>query len=54
MDQLEELEERREALREEISGLETQVKAKEKTIGPWIERRIIRIREEEERLGILI
>lgn len=52
--QLEELKERREALREEIAGLETQVKAKEKTIGPWIERRITRIREEEERLGTLI
>jgi uncharacterized small protein (DUF1192 family) len=52
--QLEELKERREALREEISRLETQVKAKEKTIGPWIERRITRIREEEERLGTLI
>ena len=52
--QLEELKERREALGEEISVLETQGKAKEKTIGPWIERRITRIREEEERLGILI
>ena len=52
--QLEELKERREALRDEIFGLETQVKAKEKTIGPWIERSITRIREEEERLGTLI
>ena len=52
--QIEELRERREALREEIAGLEMQVKGKEKTIAPWIERRITRIRTEEERLGNLI
>jgi hypothetical protein len=52
--QMEELKERRESLREEIAGLETQVKAKGQTIGPWIQRRITRIREEEERLGTLI
>ena len=52
--QLEELMEQRESLREEIIGLEAQVKAKEKTIGPWIERRITRVRQEEERLSTLI
>ncbi len=52
--QLEELRAQRESLREEITGLETQVKAKGETIGPWIERRITRIRKEEERLCTMI
>ena len=52
--QLEELREQRESLREEISGLEAQIQGKGKTIGPWIERRITRIRQEEERLSTLI
>ncbi len=52
--QLEELRAQRESIREEISGLETQVKAKGETIGPWIERRIARIRQEEERLSKII
>ena len=52
--QIEELKERRESLREEIAGLESQVTAKGESIGPWIQRRITRIREEEERLGRLI
>jgi len=52
--QLEELRAQRESLREEIAGLEAQVKAKGDTIGPWIEKRIARIRQEEERLAALI
>jgi len=52
--QLEELKEQRKSLREEITGLEAQVKAKGETIGPWIERRIARIRKEEERLAAMI
>ena len=52
--QLEELRAQRESLREEITGLEAQVKAKGETIGPWIERRITRIQREEERLCAII
>ena len=52
--QIEELKERRDSLREEITGLERQIKTKGESIGPWIQRRITRIREEEERLGRLI
>ena len=52
--QLEGLKQQRESIREEISGLEAQVKSKSKTIGPWIERRIARIQREEERLNAMI
>mgnify|MGYP000156201965 CR=1 FL=1 len=52
--QLAELRQQRDSLHEEIIGLETQAKAKGKTIGPWLEQRIIRIRQEEERLCTLI
>ena len=52
--QLEKLRAQRESLREEITGLEAQVKAKGETIGPWIEQRIAQIRRQEERLcGII-
>lgn len=51
---LEELKERRDSLREEIAGLEAQMKTKGETIAPWIERRIARIRQDEERLNTMI
>ena len=52
--QLEELTEQRESLREEITGFEDQAKAKGETIGPWIERHILWVRKEEERLDAMI
>ncbi len=52
--QLEALRAQRESMREEITGLEAQVRAKGETIGPWIERRITRIQQEEERLCAII
>ncbi len=52
--QLEELKEQREALREEITGLQTQLKAKGESIRPWIAQRIDRIKQEEERLTMVI
>ena len=48
--QVEELKEQRDAIREEIAGLQGQLKAKGESIRPWIERRIARIKLEEERL----
>ncbi len=52
--QLEKLKEQRESIREEIAGLEAQVKTKGETIGSWIKRRIARIQKEEERLTTMI
>lgn len=52
--QVEELKEQRDAIREEISGLEAQAKSKGDTIRPWIERRITRIKQEETRLSAMI
>ncbi|MCA9461904.1 MAG: mechanosensitive ion channel [Nitrospira sp.] len=52
--QAEELREQRDALREEIAGLESQSKTKGQKIRPWIERRIKRIKQEEERLSTMI
>ncbi|MFZ1744412.1 MAG: mechanosensitive ion channel domain-containing protein [Nitrospirales bacterium] len=54
MAQIEALKEQREAIREEITVLEGQAKSKKEHIGPWIERRITRIRQEEERLSLQI
>ncbi len=54
MAQIEALKEQREAIREEIAALEGQAKSKKEHIGPWIEQRITRIRQEEERLSLLI
>ncbi|MDT3778310.1 mechanosensitive ion channel [Nitrospira sp. MA-1] len=54
MAQIEGLKEQREAIREEIAVLEGQAKSKKEHIGPWIEQRITRIRQEEERLTLLI
>jgi small-conductance mechanosensitive channel len=54
MAQIQALKEQREALREEIAGLEAQLKSKGENIRPWIERRITRIRQEEERLNLMI
>ncbi len=54
MAQIEALKEQREAIREEIAVLEGQAKSKKEHIGPWIEQRITRIRQEEERLSLLI
>ncbi|MBA3966179.1 MAG: mechanosensitive ion channel [Nitrospirales bacterium] len=54
MAQIVALKEQREAIREEIAGLEGQTKSKKEHIGPWIEQRITRIRQEEERLSLLI
>jgi len=51
---VEELKAQREALREEIAGLKLQAKSKEDSIRPWIERRIARIQQEEERLSAMI
>jgi len=52
--QTEALKDQREAIREEIAGLKAQIKSKGKTIGPWIERRITQIQQEEERLSSMI
>ena len=54
MAQIEALKEQRDAIREEIAGLEAQIKSKGETIRTWIERRITHIRQEEERLSHLI
>ncbi len=54
MAQIEALKDQREAIREEIAGLKAQIKSKGKTIGPWIERRITQIQQEEERLSSMI
>ena len=54
MAQIEALKEQREAIREEFSVLESQAKSKKEYIGPWIEQRITRIRQEEERRSLLI
>ncbi len=54
MAQIEALKEQRDAIREEISGLEAQIKSKGETIRSWIERRITSIRQEEERLSLMI
>lgn len=54
MAQIQDLKEQQEALREEIGGLEAQPKSKGENIRPWIERRITRIRQEEERLNPMI
>lgn len=54
MAQIEDLKEQREAIREEIDGLETQIKSKGENIRPWIERRITRIRQEEKRVSLMI
>jgi hypothetical protein len=54
MAQIQDLKEQQEALREEIAGLEAQLKSKGENIRPWIERRITRIRQEEERLNPMI
>jgi hypothetical protein len=52
--QIEALKDQPEAIREEIVGLKAQIKSKGKTIGPWIERRITQIQQEEERLSSVI
>ncbi|HBP86388.1 MAG TPA: mechanosensitive ion channel protein MscS [Nitrospiraceae bacterium] len=52
--QIEALKEQREAVREEIAVLEGQTKSKKEHIGPWIKERIRRIRQEEERLSLMI
>jgi len=54
MAQKEGLKAQRDAIREEISGLEAQMKSKGETIRPWIEGRITHIRQEEERLSLMI
>lgn len=54
MAQIEALKEQRETIREEIAGLEAQIKSKGEAIRPWIERRITHIRQEEERLTLMI
>ncbi|GJL60140.1 MAG: hypothetical protein NPIRA03_29970 [Nitrospirales bacterium] len=54
MAQIEALKEQREAIRGEITVLEGQAKSKKEHIGPWIEQRITRIRQEEERLSLQI
>ncbi|MEX2491565.1 MAG: hypothetical protein WD425_07365 [Nitrospirales bacterium] len=48
---IQDLKGQQEALREEIAGLEAQLKSKGEKIRPWIERRITRIRQEEGRLN---
>lgn len=54
MAQIQALKEQRDTIREEIVSLESQAKSKKEHIGPWIERRITRIRQEEERLSLMI
>jgi small conductance mechanosensitive channel len=54
MAQIVALKEQREAIREEIAGLEGQTKSKKEHISSWMEKRIRRIREEEERLSLVI